>query len=723
MIKNNTQIINKGFESMRESEALYRGILNASPDGIAITDLEGQILMVSTAALKIMNCDQEQKLVGRSIHEFIEPRDLERASANIVRLFQGTMTGPGDYRGLRFDGSIYDMEVNADLIRDIEGQATQMIFIVRDITVRKSTQEAIRNRILALTQPFEGGTISFEELFNINDIQRIQDEFALATNVASIITKPDGVPLTSPSNFTYLCSEIIRKNEKGFSNCFKSDAELGRFHPEGPIIQQCLSCGLWDAGTSITVGNHHVANWLIGQVRDGTQDEEKMVEYAREIGADETAFMEAFHKVPAMSHSQFKKVAQALFTIANQLSTAAYQNLQQARFITERQRAEKSFKENERLLEEAQAVANLGSYVWNIPNGLWKSSRILDNIFGIDDKYIRSLEGWINIVHPDWQEIMADYVKNEVLENHQQFDKEYKIIRKNDGQELWVHGVGQLELDNNNQPYKLIGTISDITYRKKSEEEIQRLNEELEHRVILRTRQLEAANKELEAFSYSVSHDLRAPVRHILGFSEILKNECSEQLTEDARHYLETISSSAQKMGVLIDDLLRFSRTGRAEISESSFNMNKIVDDALSQLRHTISGRQIDWQISSMPDVIGDYNLLRQVWINLFNNAIKYTSTRENSVIRVGYKDESSDELIFFVYDNGVGFDMKFAHKLFGVFQRLHSPTQFEGTGIGLANVRRIISRHGGRTWAKAEVDRGATFYFSLPKSGIGNRG
>jgi light-regulated signal transduction histidine kinase (bacteriophytochrome) len=278
-------------------------------------------------------------------------------------------------------------------------------------------------------------------------------------------------------------------------------------------------------------------------------------------------------------------------------------------------------------------------------------------------------------------------------------------------------------LDNNNQPYKLIGTISDITYRKKSEEEIQRLNEELEHRVILRTRQLEAANKELEAFSYSVSHDLRAPVRHILGFSEILKNECSEQLTEDARHYLETISSSAQKMGVLIDDLLRFSRTGRAEISESSFNMNKIVDDALSQLRHTISGRQIDWQISSMPDVIGDYNLLRQVWINLFNNAIKYTSTRENSVIRVGYKDESSDELIFFVYDNGVGFDMKFAHKLFGVFQRLHSPTQFEGTGIGLANVRRIISRHGGRTWAKAEVDRGATFYFSLPKSGIGNRG
>lgn len=312
---------------------------------------------------------------------------------------------------------------------------------------------------------------------------------------------------------------------------------------------------------------------------------------------------------------------------------------------------------------------------------------------------------------------MDFYVKDEVIKKNQRFDKEYKIIRKDNGQELWVHGVGQLETDKNDQPYKLIGTISDITYRKKTEEETQRLNEELEHRVIQRTRQLEAANKELEAFSYSVSHDLRAPVRHILGFSEILQNECSDQLTREAKHYLDTISGSAKKMGVLIDDLLRFSKTGRAEITKKSFKMNKVVDDALLQIKPSFTGREVDLQISNLPYVLGDYNLLRQVWVNLFNNAIKYSGTREKSIISVGFREESN-EVVFYVYDNGVGFDMRFAHKLFGVFQRLHSSSQFDGTGIGLANVRRIISRHGGRTWADAEVDKGATFYFSLPKSG-----
>ena len=245
--------------------------------------------------------------------------------------------------------------------------------------------------------------------------------------------------------------------------------------------------------------------------------------------------------------------------------------------------------------------------------------------------------------------------------------------------------------------------------------ETKRYAVELEQRVDERTTQLVAANKEMEAFSYSVSHDLRSPLRHINGFTEILTKKYSAQLPEEALKYLNTIVGSAKKMGTLIDDLLSFSRTGRAELKKSILKMNQVIEDALSQIKPSLKDREIDWNISQLPDISGDYNLLRQVWANLLDNAVKYTHTRKKTVISIGYKEEIK-EYVFYIKDNGVGFDMKYADKLFGVFQRLHSSSQFDGTGIGLANVQRIILRHGGRTWAEAKTDKGATFYFSIPK-------
>jgi len=224
--------------------------------------------------------------------------------------------------------------------RDTDGKPLRMIGTNTDITERKRTQEMLEKRIVTLTQPMDGGKIGFDELFSLDEIQRIQDEFAFAMGVASLITHPDGTPITAPSNFTALCSEIIRQTERGCANCFKSDAAIGRFNPAGPIVQPCLSGGLWDAGASITLGGHHIANWLIGQVRDETQTEESMRAYARDIGANEAIFIEAFYKVPAMSRDRFEKIAKALFTLANQLSVRAYQNVQQARYITERKQAE-----------------------------------------------------------------------------------------------------------------------------------------------------------------------------------------------------------------------------------------------------------------------------------------------------------------------------------------------------------------------------------------------
>jgi PAS domain S-box-containing protein len=295
-------------------------------------------------------------------------------------------------------------------------------------------------------------------------------------------------------------------------------------------------------------------------------------------------------------------------------------------------------------------------------------------------------------------------------------DLELRIRRVgSDWQRIFNYG-GTLVRDTNDQPLMAIVTISNITERKGAEDEIRQLNIELEERVKQRTADLESANKELEAFSYSVSHDLRAPLRAVDGFSHAVLEDYGAQLPEEGRHYLQTIRDSAQRMGVLIDDLLTFSRLSRLPLNKQAVSMTRLAHEALEELNRERTGRQIDLRIGNLPHCEGDPALLKQVWVNLLSNALKYTRTREAAVVDVGVRKEKG-ESVYFVYDNGTGFDMQYAHKLFGVFQRLHRSEEFEGTGVGLAIVQRVIHRHGGRVWAQAAPNCGATFYFTLERT------
>jgi light-regulated signal transduction histidine kinase (bacteriophytochrome) len=258
-----------------------------------------------------------------------------------------------------------------------------------------------------------------------------------------------------------------------------------------------------------------------------------------------------------------------------------------------------------------------------------------------------------------------------------------------------------------------------MTVLEMRDAEIRQLNTELEQRVAERTMQLEAANKELEAFSYSVSHDLRAPLRAIDGFSHILLDDYAGKLDEEGKRLLSVVRDNTGRMGQLIDDMLQFSRTGRLELNFVEVDMEHLVREVVEELKPTFAGSKLQLEIGSVPPVRGDRAMLHQVFVNLLSNAIKFSQHKEMPKVQVGGSVEG-DEAVYYVKDNGAGFDMQYAGKLFGVFQRLHSMEEFEGTGIGLAIVKRIVTRHGGRVWAEGKVNEGATIYFALPGNQAG---
>jgi PAS domain S-box-containing protein len=367
---------------------------------------------------------------------------------------------------------------------------------------------------------------------------------------------------------------------------------------------------------------------------------------------------------------------------------------------TERRRVEAERDRFFTLSRDLLCIAGVDGYFKRI-NPAWRET------FAHPDDYLLS-EPFITFVHED--DVAATVAQTERLAAGEEVIAFENRFRCQDGSYRWLRWNARFSPAER----RIFASAHDVTDQREAANRIHRLNTELSTRAA----QLEAANRELESFSYSVSHDLRAPLRHVDGFASLLTKRAHDLLDPEARRYIATISRSAKQMGALIDDLLAFSRIGRVPLRREAVGHDTLVAAVIANGRYDGNGHSIKWDVAPLPDVHADESMLRQVWANLIDNAVKYSSKQPTPRIVIGAReDPSAGEKVFFVRDNGVGFDMAYADKLFGVFQRLHSSSDFEGTGIGLANVRRIVSRHGGRTWAESRAGEGATFYFSLPLS------
>jgi PAS domain S-box-containing protein len=644
---------------VREQEARYRDIaelVELTHDAIFVRDLASKIVYWNSAAERLYGWTNEEA-IGATTHQLLKtvfPEPLEEIEADLLR--HGSWEG--ELTHTCRNGEVRTVSSRWALRRDVNGEPVSMLESNRDVTARSNEDKKFRGLLESAPDPMV--IVDGEGVIRLVNV-RTQTVFGYSRE--ELIGHP--VEIIVPERFRE--GHVVRRSR--YAQCpvtraMGADLELYGRRKDGSEFPVEISLSPLETrgGTLISSAIRDVSERI--RIQKDLRDANEFLEQRVQSRTEELATANAG-------------------LIKSQESIAL-----------------------------AQRVARVGTFEFDGSTGRASWTPGLEAIYGLErGSFSGTVEAWLSMVHPEDREHAKRHLEI-AIETHSPYSNQYRILRA-DGEIRWIRAQGQLFFGQQGEFRRLVGANLDITDSKNKENEIVALNTTLERRVEERTRELSFANKELESFSYSVSHDLRAPLRHIDGFARILSEEYAAELPEDGRSYLARILKSTTDMGKLIDSLIKLAHLGRRELSCEKVNLGELVKSVIADLPQTDASRNVEWRIETLPKVNCDPDLLRIVLTNLLSNALKFTRTRAAAVIEVGTAAKNGD-LAYFVKDNGVGFDPNYADKLFGVFQRLHAQEKFEGTGIGLATVQRIIHRHGGRIWAESALDQGATFFFTF---------
>ena len=595
---------------------------------------------------------------------------------------------------------------------DKDGRLMHLEGFITDISERKQLEHAMEKRIVALTRPLEDAeNITFEELFNLDDIQQLQDEVAEAVGLASVISRPDGTPITRPSNFCRLCKDIIRKAERGRACCQESDKALGHVNTEGPRLQPCKTCGLWDAGASISVGGTHIATWLIGQVRDATQTEEMIRAHARSIGADEEDFLKAFFETPAMSHTKFEQIAQTIFTLANQLSLSAYQNIQQARFIAERNQAIKELHRSEENLRTTLDSIGDGVIATDTKGRVTRMNPVAEKLTGwsLKEALDKPMDTIFTSVHAHTREAAKSPV-HKVLSSEKNADKPtHTVLIAKDGTE---HHIADSGAPIRSSTGTTIGVV--LVFRDVTEEYI--LQQQLRQ-----SQKMDAIGQ----LAGGVAHDFNNMLSGIMGAAELLKSQTTHP-GGTRNTYIDLILQTATRAAELTSKLLAFGRKGK--MTSTTLDIHELMDDTMSILASTLDKKI---RISVVRNakiffVCGDASALQNAFLNLGINAGQ--AMPEGGEIHIGtcnrHLDEAycnanafaikpGDYIEIEIRDTGTGISPACLDRIYEPFFTTKTPGK--GTGLGLAAVYGTVQDHHGEISVSSELGAGTSFHILLP--------
>jgi PAS domain S-box-containing protein len=643
---------------LRASEEMFRMLLDGIKDyAVYMLDPEGRVVSWNSGAAHIKGY-QAEEIIGKHISCFYTEADRDRNRPQ-ESLQEAAYTGRFEGEGwrVRKDGSTFWANSVITSLYDANGALRGYSKVVRDITDRKQAEEELKKQAALLDLAHDAILVRDLQSRIVFWNRGAEHMYGWSQREARSRVTHELLQTKFPAPLATIEAVLASKGEW--------EGELRHITRQGAEV-------IVGARWSLQRDEHGAPTAILEINRDITDRKRSEAAQARQA-------VELSRQAEELFHSQHALEAQKLMlqSVLDSMTEGLVAANEQGKFILWNPAAE-------RIL--GLGAANLSPEEWSAHYGAYLPDKVTP--------------------FPNEQNPLLRAIGGEV--------SNAEIFFRNSAREVWIECNGSPLRDNEGEARGGVAAFRDITQRKADELEIRKLNEDLEGKIAERTTQLKAANQELEAFTYSVSHDLRAPLRHVGGFSRILIEDFGPGMAPEAKSHLQRIENAVICMGMLVDGMLSLARLGRQSLKLRHTDLNAVVDQVISVLQPEYEGRNVEWRIARLPALECDQILIGQVFQNLLGNALKYSRGRTSAVIEIGSIQQPGEPAVIFVRDNGAGFNMKYAEKLFGVFQRMHTESEFEGTGVGLATVQRIIQKHGGRVWAEAEADRGATFYFTV---------